>query len=322
MSKLAFWDAPLDSSTERIEVWSSLTSDPASMTLLVSLAAKDPYGNWITHYHDTNGHGHLYYQARFFDSAGASTGLFPVGIGKRGADPLGVLPQEVLDTIQGVPQNFIKAELVQRYITAYIRSFEYYTNIKLSETTATQERYGVKVYQKILGDRMGQPFNLRHFPVIGVDKIEYQVRGASVNGPGTPEELQALDVQVEFDDPASGYNRGMVSVFVASADIQALFALLNYRHYRQNRVQILITYRHGFAVIPVDVAQAIIEMSAASILEIQGEAETGGLASRSIDGYSESFTASATTTQFSARRIWYEKGFKELLERYKKPLWG
>ena len=321
MARLAFWRPPSDKNTDRVEVWSSASSDMSSPTLEATIDAKDLYRNWVTHYNDTSATTATYYQAKFFKNQ-ACVGMWPELNGYLGVEPYSVTPQDVLDTLQGVPAQNITAELINRYITAYVKAFETYTNIRLSATTATRERYGSKVYNKLLGDRAGGMFQLRHFPVISLDTFEYQVRGGKATGPSDPVALTNIDAQVENDDPSTGYNRGMITGFITSADIDALFALYNYRNHTQHRIQILISYTHGWVNWPADIQQGIIEMATASILEIQGEAGTGGLSSRSLDGYAEAFTASATTTVFSARRIWYEKGFGSLLERYKKPLYG
>ena len=66
----------------------------------------------------------------------------------------------------------------------------------------------------------------------------------------------------------------------------------------------------------------IVLIVSGDVMEIAGESETAGLSSRSIDGYSESYIASATTTVFSARRIWYEDRAKKIIKHHLKGLWG
>lgn len=321
MARLAFWHAPKDKNVDRVEVWRSTSSDMSAPVRVDAIDAKDVYRNWVTHYNDTATSTTAYYQAKFY-KRGVYVSSWPAGSGYLGVEPYQVTPQDVLDTLQGVPAEYVRAEIIQRYITAYVKAFETYTGMRLSATTATRERYGSKVYDKLLGEGAGGYIQLRHWPIISLDTFEYQVRGGSVSGPSDPVEITGIDAQIEYHDPSTGYNRGIITGFITRANVEALFALYQYRAHRKHRVQILISYTHGYATWPADIQQAIIEMATASILEIMGEAVAGGLSSRSIDGYSESFTASATTTVFSARRIWYEKGFGSLLERYKKPLWG
>ena len=81
-------------------------------------------------------------------------------------------------------------------------------------------------------------------------------------------------------------------------------------------------YKHGYATIPNDLQRAIAETVAGSIMEIAGESGTAGVSSQSVDGMSESFTASATTTVFSARRIFYTDTAKQIIKRYNKPFWA
>lgn len=321
MARLAFWYPPSNKRVDTIELYSSASSDMSAPSMVTTLAAKDGYRNWVTHYNDEGATTTTYYQAHFFVGT-TPAGTYPVGSGKLGVTPLQVTPQDVLDTLQGVPAARVSAELIQRYLESHVAVFEKATNISLSTQTATQERYGSEVYNKILGQGAGGYIQLRHFPVIDLIKFEYVVRGAKSNDESDPIELTAIDAKVMYENPVNGYNRGLITAYVTSADIQSLFALYNYRTHTKHRVEILISYTHGWPTWPADIEMAIVQMATASILEIMGEAGTGGLSSRGLDGYSESFTASATTTVFSARRIWYEKGFEHLLQEYKKPLYG
>lgn len=320
MARLAFWNPPANKRVDQIEVWSGATSDPAAMSKLATLSARDRYRNWVTHYQDDSASSTTYYQARFLVNSQVDS-EFPSGVGKLGVVPYPVTPQMVLDTVQGVPANFVTAELVQRYIEAFVSQFKTATSMSLETETATQEAHYYKAYDKVLGFRAGRTIQLRHWPVQSLTKAEYRVRGTTSGG-NTVQEITGIDMEIRHTGRADGYNRGQINVFVTNATLSALFAGFNWAHDYSRRIEILFTYTHGWATWPADIEQAIIEMAAASILEIQGEAETGGLSSRSLDGYSESFTASATTTQFSARRIWYEKGFDKRLAHYKRPLWG
>lgn len=320
MARLAFWNPPSDSTVDQIEVWSGATSDVGAMTKLVTLPAKDNYRNWVTHYQDDSAITATYYQARYLRS-NVQVGAYPPAIGKIGVEPYQVTPQMVLDTTQGVPANFVTAELVQRYIGSFVAEFKTQTSMSLVTETATRENHYTKTYDKVLGYKAGRTIQLRHWPAQSIHKVEYEVRGVQGGG-STIQEITGIDAQIRHTGRADGYNRGQCNVFVTNATLSALFAGFNWAHDYSRRIEILITYTHGWSTWPADIEQAIIEMAAASILEIQGEAETGGLASRSIDGYAESFTASATTTQFSARRIWYEKGFDKRFAHYKRPMWG
>jgi hypothetical protein len=123
MARLAFWNPPANKRVDQIEVWSGATSDPAAMSKLVTLEARDRYGNWVTHYQDDNATTTAYYQARFLVGSQVDS-EFPPGTGKVGVELYPVTPQMIIDTVQGVPANFVTAELVQRYIGAFVSQFK------------------------------------------------------------------------------------------------------------------------------------------------------------------------------------------------------
>jgi hypothetical protein len=155
---------------------------------------------------------------------------------------------------------------------------------------------------------------------LSIDAVEYQIRGSTDGGIRS---FGVIDPKVMLNDEATDYNAGMISVWPLSVNIAGLFAGMEmadprYRH----AVNVLFSYTHGFVEWPDDIAQGIAELAAASVMEIAGEAVTAGISSRSVDGYSESYTASATTTIFSARRIYYEDKLKKLLSYYRKPVWA
>lgn len=327
--RLAFWGPPVDETVTQIMVMKA-SAQAGVYAPLALIDARDPYNNWITHYEDDGESGEVWYQVQYLKPPPTNpNALQLVGLSKpRPAGvPYQITPQAVLDTIQGIPMSRVTAELVQTRIRQAVAAAEQIIRMKLSRTTVTEEPYSAADFRRIVGNRMGQGIRLRHFPVIAEPSIVnptnisiyYRVRGG-ILVPKTL--LENLDIQVLHHDSATGYNRGVISVYPRNTSLQSIFASLRLTDaHWQHALNLLIDYEHGWLTWPYDIEQTITEMVAADIMEIAGEAETAGLSSRSVDGYSESYTASATTTIFSARRIYYNDKAKKTLEKYwRKPL--
>lgn len=322
MPRLALWSAPKDEDVTETVLFSSQTRE-GDFVEVARLDALDPYRNWVTHYVDeAQDLVVTWYRAQHYkpDPTGLGTVLTEVGVPYRSEDVYPLTPQDVLDVIPGIPLSSINASLVQKRIQEALAFAQTVTRTRLQPTLVTRERYDYRIFNQIIGRRTGSPVQLRHFPVLSIQAVEYQVRGSVDQGIYS---FGVIDKKVMLADGASDYNRGLISVWPLTTNIQGLFAGMEladprYRH----AIDVLISYTHGYPEWPADIRQGIAEIVAASIMEIAGEALTAGISSRSVDGYSESYTASATTTIFSARRIYYEDKFKKLLTYYRKPIWA
>lgn len=315
MALLAFWSAPSDDDVDQINVYRSSAST-GPWTFLVTLTSRDGYDNWITSYHDTSASSAYYYKEEFLKNGLVVETTAP----RAGEAPYEVTPQMVLDTIQGIPKNRVSDALVQMQIQFAVEWVETQIRMKLSTHTATKEIYGTEVFRKIVGMNTGYRIQLRNFPVIAVSNVYYRIRGASEGS--QDQEFGDLDIQIEGHDPSTGYNRGQISIWPRLADVRVVFSGLSFTSAYRKALSVLFTYSYGWTTWPRSIQQLVTEMAAACTMEIAGEAETAGLSSRSVDGYAESYTASATTTIFSARRIWYEQRAKEIIKHTRKPIWG
>lgn len=317
---LAFWKAPRDEDVDEIEVQRAPSVGGVYATI-ATIDARDTYDNWITHFEDVGGSETDYYRAQFVKSGSPVGTSQPFGA----VAPYEVTPQMVLDTIQGLPLNDVDAYMVQLRIKWSIEMVEQMVRQSLSVKQSVKEPYDRKIFNRIMGNSMGFKIQLRRFPVIPHEiapmQVYYRVRLGGA--PANDSELQGLDILVEGHNPTNGYNRGMVSIYPSDTSFAKLLVGQAGRVIEPFDVNVLITYSHGYTIWPAGVAKAVTQMAAADIMEIAGEAETAGLSSRSIDSYAESYTASATTTIFSARRIWYEDQFKKMLiPLTRKGLWG
>lgn len=318
MAQLAFWPAPKvehENSADRIKVQRA-PSLGGSFVDVIEIDAFDNYSNWVTHYLDANGTSGDYYRAQYLDTDG---NLLQTTIPEAGQTPYSVTPQMVLDTIQGLPQNSLAALMVQIRIGWAIEWAEEQIRQKLSVNQAVKEPYSREAFRKIVGNKIGYQLQLRHFPVVSVDNIYYRIRTGS--NP-TDQEFTGLDIVLEHHDPVSGYNHGVVTIYPTYTSFSGIFAGYMGQVLDPYDVTVKITYTYGRSTWPGGLTELVCKMAAMDIMEIAGEAETAGLSSRSIDGYSESYTASATTTIFSARRIMYQDQIKELVKLHRKPLWG
>lgn len=321
-TRLAFWPVPFDEETERIAVMRS-ASQEGPYEQIAWIRAKDGYGNWVTHYTDTAAPSTVYYQAQYLKFADATETvdeLTEVSVPTLGEAPYAVTPQMVLDNIQGIDMARVEAAAVQRIISWQVADMEYQIRQSLSEKVITGEEHGPEAFERIIGQKVGQGIQLRHFPVRSVEAVKYVVRGGVAPNEIT---MESLDIRIQHNDPTTGYNRGVLSIWPRIVSLPSIFAGARFVGGRyQNVIHVTFDYTHGWTTWPPGLVQAVAQATAAFVMEIAGEATTAGISSRSIDGYSESFTASATTTIFSARRIFYLKELEEAIKRYRKPIWA
>lgn len=323
MPRIAHWRPPLDEDVTEIVILRGVSMLGPFNTQVARVSARDGYDNWITHWVDDAQDSDAWYVAQFLKpEVTASPSLEKVAsdIPRQGLVPQAVSIQDVLDTIQGLPLSRVSAYLVYQRIKWTLGWLETRSRMKFTTQQIVDEVYDHGHFKKIVGRQTGSRFRLRHFPVRSVERIRYRVRGASSD---TPILFEDLDIQIVNNDVATGYNRGEITIWPKRTSIQSVFSGLTLTdHYWDRAIDVLVDYTHGWAQLPADVEQMVVEIAAADVMEIAGEADTAGISSRSIDGYSESFTASATTTIFSARRIYYQDKAKQLLKHYRKPLWG
>lgn len=316
MGLLVFWNTPFEhDDVDQIRVLKGSASDGSDFSQVAVLNARDGYDDWITHFHDLSASSTdtRYYRALFFEE-GSQVAQSPI---VQGEVSYQVTPQDVLNIIQGIPKNYVAASLIQAYIKHRIAEAETIIRQKLSPQQVTHEKYGARELKKIL-DGQGRPFQLRHFPVRSVEGIFYRTRGTNL----PVKELANADIEIEHVDNATGFNHGLISVQLLYASLESFYMTIPYKGRLDNRLQLYVSYTHGYDIWPNDLVEAIKQLTAASILEIAGEAETAGLTSKSIDGVAESYGASATTTQASARRIYYEEAGYKILERHRRPIFG
>lgn len=322
MARLAFWPAPLPEyvATKKIRLSRSTSSGFTSPVVVTTLDAMDYYGEWVTYYIDNDATTAVWYRVEYLDASDVVLSTGPI---KAGEELLGVTPADVFPLIQGLPRNAVDAELVQLYIRDVIAEIETRTRMKLSSTTVVEEVYSGRDLEKIFtryykdGRRIVE---LRHFPIISIDKVQYRVRSTP-----TTDKIDIttqLDIEVVNEDAASGYNHGQVSIFPKGMNVLFGGVLDSVDAGGFYDLSLYFDYKHGYASIPNDLQRAIRETVAGSIMEVAGESGTAGVSSQSMDGMSESFTASATTTVFSARRIYYDERAEKIIRRYIKPLWA
>ena len=327
MSLLAVWSAPIDPSAVRFQLNRSASADMSGSVLVVEKDGLDYYDNYITHYIDTSAPSAAWYQVNWLDQSGIvveTTGI------EAGEVPLQVTPQHVIDQIQGLPLSGASSKLVQRIIRQIVSLVETRIRMSLSETTETEEPHSGNTLDRIFNRSLsgrGRLIQLNRWPVRAngdgvpdVTKVQYVLRA----GGAQKVTLTNLDIRFENHRPSTGMNHGQISVYPNNLTIRQAYSSLGFvdGRVRYDSVQVLFTYKHGIVDWPYDIQKAVTEMAAASLMEIIGEATTAGLSSQSMDGMSESFTASATTTVFSARRLYYEQTFEKIVKQYKQPVWG
>lgn len=283
---------------------------------IATLVAEDPYGNWVTHHEDAAGTATSWYRAVYME-AGQAKGQSVAHLAELALE---VTPQHIIDNMQGLPLNWVDSRFIQSWIKWAVEAFEAETGMLLSVATATKEIHDYKVFQKILGDRQGNRIRLRRHPVVEVQNVYYRIRGVATSVQDT--EWTGLDLQVEYNSHPDGYNPGIITVYPRVMNVRFYEGALLHESRMRNAVNVLFTYTHGFATWPRQVNELIMRYAAADVMEVAGQSETAGLSSRSIDGYSEAFTASATTTTLSAMRMYYKKEIQRLANKWKKPIFG
>ena len=321
--KLVFFPISDNDDVAFVEIERAATST-GTFSNIATVKAKNPYGNFNSCYEDkTPLVGENWYLIKYFkytDKSKTTASLVETVGPVEGEEPYPVTPKMVIDVIQGIPKERVECEVVQRIIGWVAEDIENYIRMRLTPQTVVDEIYNYDVFSKILGPNTGDIIRLRHFPVQSIEGIKYTVRGA-------PEQrempLNNLDIRIMNHDATRGFNRGEITVWPSQTSINSVFAGLRLaRGVWEAAINVFISYTHGWAVWPGPIAKVITDGAAAFAMEIMGEAGTAGVSSRSVDGYSESYTASATTTVFSARRIFYLDEFKKQEKRYRKPLFG
>lgn len=317
MSALAFWPAPhpeINGTAITLFAVERAASRAGTYTPIAVVPSQDPYGNWVTHYLDEGGTaGTHWYKVTYLEGT-TSRGQ---SIYRVGATVYEITPQDIVDTMQGLPLNFLGARLFQTWIELAIQAFEAETGMLLTPTTVTKEIHDYRVFQKILGPTQGARIYLRRHPVISISNIYYRVRAALTAVADV--EWTDLDHQIEYNGHPDGYNPGCITVWPRVTS-PLLYQGTGIHEARQKALNVLFTYTHGFSAWPRMVKELLLRYSAADIMEIAGQSDTAGLSSRSVDGYSESMTASATTTTLSAMRMYYKEEITRLSAKWKKPI--
>lgn len=302
-------------------------SGPFSDDVYVDQDAKDGYDNWITYYEDEDpslisGQTYFYqvqYQAPDDISNTSFTTVQTIVVKSELSYQLRV--STVYEQLQGLDAALFQGKTVYRMIGAILDMTEEKIRTRLQPTKVVEEIYNQEIFRKILGKQIGYQIQLRHFPVRSIEKIQYRVRG---DIKGEAREFEDLDVLITNNDAsAKGYNRGTITVWPRQASIAALFAgLVLGTGIHSPPVDVLIDYTHGYPAWPPGLTMHIANAVAGYAMEIMGEAITAGLSMRSVDGYAETYTASATTTIFSARRGLYITEYEKAMKLYRKPIWS
>lgn len=322
-SLLAFFDSIKDRRVVRVEVLRSET-EGGVYAPVATIKAKDPYKNWVTHYEDTDpilssGSPVGYYKVKYLDkNASPVEESDPVA----GVVPLQAKPRDVLRVVQGLIQSYVTAEDIHDRILDAVAETEQEIGMSLSVESVTKEIRPPGDFGKIIGYTKGQIIQLDRYPLYwdttdatgnGGVEVFYRIRGIG----NQDREWTQIDVKPAVTSRADGFNPGAITIYPVSLTVGAPQAALFWKTHHASALQVLISYQHGFETWPRDLKRAIVFHAAAQIMEIMGEADTAGLSSRSMDGYSESFTASATTTVFSARRGLYMDQYKAIMKRWR-----
>lgn len=323
MAQLVFWDAPTsivgvaDEDVDEVRIYGNVSGTPAiPADLIATISARDAYDNWITGYLHSAGTTAWGYQEAFYKDGsivGAATAIHS------GVTPLQITPFDVWRRIQGLPLNEITYEQINDEIVRAISWVENEIRQKLSSTTVTKEIYPSSYVNRILRFSP-QRFRLRHYPVISVDNIYVRQAYKQTAGVPTDTELDNYYAAILNKNEDTGYNRGAIQIWIQQTVLPVIFQ--NIPHfdmvYREYPGYLLVSYTHGWATIPTDLIKCIELLAAIDLMEIAGEAENPGVSSQSIDGVSETYTASATTTQFSGRRDEYKKQVNRIIAHYQR----
>ena len=114
-----------------------------------------------------------------------------------------------------------------------------------------------------------------------------------------------------------------MTIYTTILAIQSILAGLNLVESQgRDAIRIYASYTHGWQTWPDALEMVITQWVTQELLEIASNTNAPGLSSRSVDGYMETYAASATTTQFSAIRIYYTEQAKKIMANFKKGLMG
>lgn len=326
MSLLACWNAPVrdvfDFPIREIKVQRS-ASLAGTYTNIATVPAFDPYGNWVTSYVDESvlAIDNFYYRVEFFEENDlanlVSAGTSAASIGE---PPYQITPNEVIENMQGIPLNWINSKLIQHHIGWVIRIVESIIKQKLSPTQAVLEPLPPDTWSRIIGRGLLKPIQLQRFPLQrGSIELLYRTRTSRVS----PQPIGDLDIEIISEDPSTGFSRGMITVVPRHAAISTIVAGLSTPElFRARTVQVYANYTHGWSTWPADIESAIMQGVVKDVIELAANTENPGLSERSVDNYAESYTASATTTPYSAIRLYYEEQFAKRLTPHRKLLMG
>ena len=274
MAILAFWPAPRDEDVTAVQVMRSSTIG-GTYTDLIKIDARDPYDNWVTHYVDEGGTDGDYYKAQYLYEDGTAYRSWGPEVG---VVPWCILPQDVVDMMQGLPLNFVDAKFINGWITYALSYVERLTRMRMRSTTVVKEIHGWSAYNKIVGagrGAMGSKIQLRNKPIIEIDNVYIRVRGAAALT--QDQEWEELDIQIEYDSDAEVYNHGIISVVPRVLTTTFYQGALLQKNHRERAVSVLFSYKHGFEVCPLSIAEVMAKYAAAQAMEVAGQAETAGL---------------------------------------------
>lgn len=317
-----------EADVEKYNLYRDVSASFATQVQLVNQGnIKDAYGNWVTYYEDEDAtlvDGQAYfYKVEFLSPNDITSTTFSVDqtiAPIKGKLSYQLRVSTVYEQLQGLDAARFQGCSVYRMIGAILAQTERYTRTRLQPVKAVGEIYDYKTFRKILGSEVGFQLKLRHFPIRSIERIAYIVRGSGNND---PQVFTDLDYLIEKNDASNGYNRGVLTIYPRQVTLISLFNGLTVRRGANNAsVNVVFDYTHGYTSWPEDLVFHMSNAVAGFAMEIMGEAVTAGISSRSVDGYAESYTASATTTIFSARRGLYMKEYMASLKGYRKGIWS
>ena len=158
---------------------------------------------------------------------------------------------------------------------------EYQIRQKPQRTSDHGRRAWTQAFERIIGNKVGQGIQLRHFPVKSVanDVLRHSRRGGpNAIGDAVPRHSHHAQQRNQRLQPRR--DLGLATHRVTSLDFAgARFVGGRY----QNVVHVTIDYTTDGRR-PAGLVQAVVQSAAAFIMEIAG-AGTAGISSRSIDGY-------------------------------------
>ncbi|MCK4547713.1 MAG: hypothetical protein KAW17_09765 [Candidatus Eisenbacteria sp.] len=314
MAALVFWRTPCggDDDAERDTCWIKLQKRVKGVgayeTVDDRIPLLDKSDNFITSYNDPAGvaegeSGEHEYRASFLNRTG---GEIPDSEteGIAGVAPATITPTDVRSFIE----NLDTGETTDRWINDRILEAQAYiesrVRSKLVLTTEADERQ----------DGTGGPLiHLFKRPLVEVQLLELKFPFAGFQR-DIPHEWLILDKKhslVRIIPPAH-------EAFLILSAATAFPTHYNLTLYPPLPHVVRCTYTHGYSPLPADLKQAWLKQAAIESLQVIGDAKGGGIASKSVDGVSESYTASATTHIYSARIKWYQDDIERIMIRYEK----